>query len=64
MSLQVLQPNKSERALLELQFMTPCFESFRCLKYDTDSDLEHLPAASTSLSKGIEMASKPQRIKL
>ncbi|TRZ24905.1 hypothetical protein HGM15179_002126 [Zosterops borbonicus] len=35
-----------------------------CLKYDTDSDLDHLPAASTSLSKGIEMASKPQRIKL
>lgn len=35
-----------------------------CLKCDTDSDLEHLPAASTSLSKGIEMASKPQRIKL
>lgn len=65
MTLQVLQPIKSERPLLELgSAWLPASKACECLKYDTDSDLDHLPAASTSLSKGIEMASKPQRIKL
>lgn len=57
-------PSSLKRPCLSCSSWLPASRACECLKYDTDSDLDHLPAASTSLSKGIEMASKPQRIKL
>lgn len=64
MTLEVLWPSKSNCSDWAAVHGSLLRKLVVCLKYDTDSDLDHLPAAMNSLSKGIEMANKPQGIKL